>query len=92
MGTLRDRLGQNGEADLELEVTIDDGESMDIEELLRSGLTQPELRELADKLRDRLEELLAEEPGGRRSEAHEDWENQVEDLQDLIDEVYEWMD
>lgn len=92
MGTLKDRLGHGGEEEFELEVTMDDGESLDIEELLRSGLSQAELRELADKLRDRLEELLSAEPRGRKSEAHEEWENQVEDLQDLIDEVYEWMD
>lgn len=92
MGTLKDRLGHEGEEEFELEVTMDDGESLDIEELLRSGLSQAELRELADKLRDRLEELLSAEPRGRKSEVHEEWENQVEDLQDLIDEVYEWMD
>lgn len=92
MGTLKDRLGKTGEEEFEIEVTMNDGESLDIEELLRSGLSPSELRELADRLRGALEDLLAAEPRGRKSEAHEDWEYQVEDLQDLIDEVYEWME
>lgn len=62
-------------------------EDPDIEALDLSGL-----EDYLDTLRGRLEDLDAREPAARDGEAREAWEDDHEDLEDLIDEVLDRMD
>ena len=54
-----------------------DNDAMDVEEL----------KEYLAAMRDRIAELDAREPADMESEAYEEWGEEHEELEDLVDEV-----
>ena len=50
------------------------------------------LREYLRELRFRIEELDEKEPRNMNSEAYEEWADQHEELEDLVDEVLDRLD
>ena len=50
------------------------------------------LREYLKELRFRMEELDEKEPRNMNSEAYEEWADQHEELEDLVDEVLDRLD
>ena len=71
----------------ELTSRLPAGEESDLFDLLDGRLSRIELEELMALCLEARLELVDAEPSPRKAEAHEAWEDRVEDLEDLIDEL-----
>lgn len=71
----------------ELISRLPDGENSDPFDLLEDGMSHNELEALLALCLEARLELVDAEPSPRKVEAHEEWEDRVEDLEDLIDEL-----
>lgn len=62
------------------------------EELFLDEMTEEQLRDCLDDLQQRLQEMDAREPKNMNSEAYEQWAEAHEDLEDLVDEILDLLD
>lgn len=62
------------------------------EEQYLDDMTREELQEYLEEIQERIEKLDEKEPKNMNSQAYEDWADEHEVLEDLVDEIVEMLE